>query len=158
MKSESGYERKKLYACLDAIDPAKRIAGLQVGNASELVLLDLSDRGSEEPNVHEALRAFHVRGEWFDVAFYVMMFGLDGTIDRLGRLPTASGQGWIPGHSGNPRGRPLKGNSIAEIVRSGTDPRAIVEAAVNLMNDETAPAKDRLDVIKWIANRGYPAT
>lgn len=50
-------------------NPRRRVADLNVGTPAQLILLDgmLSDQAvEEEDELHDRLRAFHVRGEWYD--------------------------------------------------------------------------------------------
>ncbi len=50
-------------------NPRRRVADFNVGTPAQLILLDgmLSDQAvEEEDELHDRLRAFHVRGEWYD--------------------------------------------------------------------------------------------
>ena len=62
-----------------------------------------------------------------------------------------------PGVSGNPRGRPPGGTSLAEYVRSkaGSDGRRYVDLLDQLAMDEKQPAKIRIDAARILLTRGF---
>lgn len=84
-------------------------------------------------------------------------------------LGGATGKGWIPGQSGNPKGRPRKGNTYAEIIRGiGDSPlsritqlpedaqKTIKEAAIEAMWEKAV--KGDAVALKILTDReaGYP--
>jgi len=67
------------------------------------------------------------------------------------RIPSTA---WKPGQSGNPAGRPRKGNALAECVRMLVDPRELVARAAQL-----AQSKDErvaLGALTWLRDSAYP--
>ena len=70
------------------------------------------------------------------------------------RLGGVTGAGFLPGHSGNPGGRP---RGLARRVRElvGDNGELILEFMVDVLGDETARTADRLQAAKWLADRGF---
>ena len=60
---------------------------------------------------------------------------------------------WKPGVSGNPKGRPSVGNSLAYALRQKFTPDRIVEIAVDLVASDDP--KVRLATLQFIADRAY---
>jgi hypothetical protein len=73
---------------------------------------------------------------------------------RTTRMGGITGSGFLPGHSGNPGGRP-KGLSrrVRELI--GDDGEAIAEFMLSVMNDQKARTADRLEAGRWLADRGF---
>lgn len=69
--------------------------------------------------------------------------------DRLRR------QGWQPGQSGNPKGRPRTGHALAEAIRAKVDPVELAEIALGIARDAGEQAKDRLTAVKFLADHGW---
>ena len=61
------------------------------------------------------------------------------------------------GQSGNPRGRPPGGTSVAEYVRAkaGGDGRRYIDVLDELAMDEKQPAKIRIDAARILLSRGF---
>ena len=61
------------------------------------------------------------------------------------------------GVSGNPRGRPPGGTSVAEYVRAkaGSDGRRYVDLLDELAMDEKQPARIRIDAARILLSRGF---
>ena len=70
------------------------------------------------------------------------------------RLGGVSGNGFMPGQSGNPGGSP---KGLARRVRElvGDQGEAIAEFMFEVMNDESARRADRIDAGRWLADRGF---
>jgi hypothetical protein len=69
-------------------------------------------------------------------------------------LGGVTGNGFRPGRSGNPGGRPRGlARSVRELV--GDDGLAIVEFWLSVMNDTSAKTSDRLKPSQLIADRGW---
>ncbi len=66
------------------------------------------------------------------------------------RRPTA----WKAGQSGNPKGRPRSGESLAEIVRSEVSPKALIKRMQSLA-DNAESEQVRVHALTWLADRGY---
>ena len=61
---------------------------------------------------------------------------------------------WKPGQSGNPRGRPRKGNALAEMVREAADPRELVETMLDVLRNAESDAI-RIQAAQWLRDSGY---
>ena len=61
------------------------------------------------------------------------------------------------GVSGNPRGRPPRGTSVAEYVRAkaGGDGRRYIDLLDKLAMDEKQPSKIRVDAVRLLLARGF---
>jgi hypothetical protein len=57
--------------------------------------------------------------------------------------------------SGNPAGRPRRGESLAEKVRELVDPAEIVEFLAHVMRSSTVGTRDRLQAAKMLLDRGW---
>lgn len=59
-----------------------------------------------------------------------------------------------PGQSGNPGGRP---KGLARRVRElvGNDGHVVVDYMLEVLNDKTAPRRDRMVAAAWLADRGF---
>jgi hypothetical protein len=65
-----------------------------------------------------------------------------------------TGKGFMPGQSGNPRGRP-KGLARATRELVGEDGMALVELWWDIARDETRRDRDRLEASRLLADRGW---
>ena len=72
---------------------------------------------------------------------------------RKGKGPTPSS--WRPGQSGNPRGRPRAGLAFAERVRERIDPDLVIDLALEVAEDKTLPAVQRLRELLPLVHAGY---
>lgn len=61
---------------------------------------------------------------------------------------------WLPGATGNPKGRPRKGSSLAEAIRAKVDPAALVEIALAIAQDKASPAL-QLQALQFLAGAGF---
>jgi hypothetical protein len=61
---------------------------------------------------------------------------------------------WRPGQSGNPRGRPPKGNALTEAVRAKVDTAELVDIALDLARNGEAEST-RLQALAWLRDSGY---
>lgn len=71
---------------------------------------------------------------------------------RPKRPPTAGS--WKAGQSGNPKGRPRSGESLAEVVRSEVSQVAIIKRMQRLA-DSAESETVRYHALSWLAERGY---
>jgi hypothetical protein len=64
---------------------------------------------------------------------------------------------WVKGQSGNPKGRASAGAKFARVIRSRTnDGQALLEFALEVMEGKHgAELSDRIDALKWLADRGW---
>jgi hypothetical protein len=64
---------------------------------------------------------------------------------------------WVKGQSGNPKGSSKRAAQIARLVRSNTgDGLELVEFALAVFRgDHDADLDQRIDMMKWLADRGY---
>lgn len=62
---------------------------------------------------------------------------------------------WKPGQSGNPKGRPRKGDALSEAIREHVNPTELIEVARGIMEDEDANQSVRLQAAQFLAERGY---
>jgi hypothetical protein len=76
---------------------------------------------------------------------------------RPKRLGGVTGHGFLPGHSGNPHGRPrtrgLLNTLKAKVQETGSDGRSIEEQLVDVLVDEALNGKNRLPALEEIFNR-----
>lgn len=61
---------------------------------------------------------------------------------------------WVPGQSGNPKGRPAIGEALSVVVRAKAPPEWIVEKVIDLAND-AADERVRLAALQFLTERGY---
>jgi hypothetical protein len=66
------------------------------------------------------------------------------------RRPTA----WKPGQSGNPKGRPKSGESLAEALRGAVSPKALLDR-MKWLADHAESETVRFHAISWLAERGW---
>ena len=65
--------------------------------------------------------------------------------DRTGRF--------IAGQSGNPGGRPV---GFRELIKESTaDGSELVDVVVNVLRDQTASNRERMEAATWLADRGF---
>jgi Family of unknown function (DUF5681) len=77
------------------------------------------------------------------------------TVQNNGRTTGGvTGKGFMPGQSGNPRGRP-KGLARATRELVGEDGMALVELCWDIARDETRRDRDRLEASRLLADRGW---
>ena len=77
------------------------------------------------------------------------------TVKNNGRTTGGvTGKGFMPGQSGNPRGRP-KGLARATRELVGEDGMALVELWWSIACDETRRDRDRLEASRLLADRGW---
>jgi hypothetical protein len=77
------------------------------------------------------------------------------TVQNNGRTTGGvTGKGFMPGQSGNPRGRP-KGLAKATRELVGEDGMALVELWWDIARDETRRDRDRLEASRLLADRGW---
>lgn len=62
---------------------------------------------------------------------------------------------WLPGVSGNPKGRPRSGLAFAERVRERVDPDLIIDLAMQVAADETLSPSTRLAALWPLIDRGF---
>jgi hypothetical protein len=62
---------------------------------------------------------------------------------------------WKPGQSGNPKGRPRKGDALAEVIREKVDPQQLIDVALAVMADQKSPASVKLQAASFLAERGW---
>jgi hypothetical protein len=67
----------------------------------------------------------------------------------------ASAGSWKPGQSGNPKGRPRTGMSLAERVRALVDPDEMIAAMLAIARDKKKPDATRMAAWGWLADRGF---
>lgn len=75
-----------------------------------------------------------------------------GTVNARNLTP------WRPGQSGNPSGRRKGGTGFAKAIREESkDGRELWEFAFSVMRGqvEGASLRDRMDAMKWLADRGF---
>lgn len=68
------------------------------------------------------------------------------------RAPTPAS--WRPGQSGNPKGRPRKGNALTEAVRESAEPHELVAIALELARNGESEST-RLQALAWLRDSGY---
>lgn len=68
------------------------------------------------------------------------------------RAPTPAS--WRPGQSGNPKGRPRKGNALTEAVRHDAEPHELVAIALDLARNGESEST-RLQALAWLRDSGY---
>lgn len=71
------------------------------------------------------------------------------------RRPTPAS--WKAGQSGNPNGRPRKGESLSEVVRAEVSPLAITKRMQRLA-DHAESETVRYHALNWLAERGHGKT
>jgi Family of unknown function (DUF5681) len=77
------------------------------------------------------------------------------TVKNNGRTTGGvTGKGFMPGQSGNPRGRP-KGLARATRELVGEDGMAIAQLWWDIARDETRRDRDRLEASRLLADRGW---
>lgn len=62
---------------------------------------------------------------------------------------------WREGASGNPRGRPRRGDALAEAIRAEVSPQELIAVAREVIADKKAPASVKLQAATFLAERGY---
>lgn len=67
----------------------------------------------------------------------------------------ATGKPWQPGQSGNPKGRPRKGDALAEAIREHVPPGALIAVAIRVIEDPKSAPSVRLQAAQFLAERGY---
>ena len=76
---------------------------------------------------------------------------------RQKRVGGVTGHGFMPGHSGNPKGRPrIRGllNALkAKVQETGPDGRSIEEQLVDVLVEEALSGRNRLPALEEIFNR-----
>jgi hypothetical protein len=72
---------------------------------------------------------------------------------RARRPPTPAS--WVKGQSGNPRGRPRRGDALAEAIRERVEPDRLIDVALAIIDSEAAPASVKLQAAQFLAERGY---
>ena len=65
------------------------------------------------------------------------------------------GRPWPPGTSGNPKGRPRSPLALAERIREGMDPDALIALANKVMADDSIPAMQRLQALSPVYLMGF---
>ena len=60
-----------------------------------------------------------------------------------------------PGQTGNPKGRPPKGRSLAERTRKKWNPSRAVRFYLGVVEDETNDIRVRMDAANWLSDRAY---
>jgi hypothetical protein len=76
-----------------------------------------------------------------------------GQIAPRPRKPPTAGS-WKPGQSGNPKGRPRKGDALAEAIRAQVSPEELIAVARGVI-DSDAPPSVKLQAAQFLAERGY---
>src|SRR5262245_46228225 len=61
---------------------------------------------------------------------------------------------WPKGVSGNPKGRPRRGDALSETIRLHIEPRAMIQRVIAIA-DGNAPDAVKLQAISWLADHGY---
>lgn len=61
---------------------------------------------------------------------------------------------WRPGISGNPKGRPRKGNALTESIQAGVDPDELRDIALQLARNG-ATESTRIAALNWLRDSGY---
>jgi hypothetical protein len=69
--------------------------------------------------------------------------------------PATNTHRWQPGQSGNPAGRPKRGESLAEIVRRSVDPHELVDTLLSIARSVGAKSSDRIAAVGLIMDRGW---
>lgn len=71
---------------------------------------------------------------------------------------SSAGHRWRPGQSGNPAGRPRNATLLARAIRDQTgNGDELVEFALATLRDASVRRRDRLDALRWLADRGFGA-
>ena len=60
---------------------------------------------------------------------------------------------WLPGQSGNPKGRPPVVNDLRELCRTNT--KEAFETVIGIMRDKKAPPATKLAAAQEVLNRGH---
>jgi hypothetical protein len=66
---------------------------------------------------------------------------------------------FIKGQSGNPAGRPRKGDSLAEAVRARLNPakrREVIDRIIQILRDDGTNPDTRIRAFEALAKRGWP--
>lgn len=61
---------------------------------------------------------------------------------------------WRPGVSGNPKGRPRKGNALTESIQAGCDPDELREIALKLARSAENEST-QIAALNWLRDSGY---
>ena len=61
---------------------------------------------------------------------------------------------WRPGQSGNPKGRPRKGNALTESIQAGCDPDELRDIALSLARNGESEST-RIAALNWLRDSGY---
>jgi Family of unknown function (DUF5681) len=61
---------------------------------------------------------------------------------------------WKPGQSGNPKGRPRKGNALTEAIREAADPEELAAIALRLAREGESETTV-LQALCWLRDSGY---
>ena len=61
---------------------------------------------------------------------------------------------WLPGASGNPKGRPPKGSALAEAIRSKCDPTELASIALQIARTDASNSV-RVQALQFLAASGY---
>lgn len=69
--------------------------------------------------------------------------------------PRSKAHLWRPGQSGNPGGRP---KGLAARIRETNSPERLATAFEEIAYDPNTSARDRMEALRWLGERGYGKT
>jgi hypothetical protein len=75
--------------------------------------------------------------------------------DRSATTQGPHPRSWKAGQRGNPKGRPRRGDALAEAIRAQVSPDELIAVARAVIADAKAPASVKLQGATFLAERGY---
>ncbi len=61
---------------------------------------------------------------------------------------------WAPGQSGNPKGRPRKGNALVDLIQARDPTSIMVEKALHLL-EWSKSEQVQIECLRWLRDSGY---